>query len=49
MEIEKEESKEEGEGQEMELVKAWCACGSAEEAYLVGLTDAEQQEYYLRG
>lgn len=49
MEIEKEGSEEEEEGQEMELVKAWCACGSAEEAYLVGLTDAEQQEYYLRG
>lgn len=50
MEMEKEElEEEEEEEQEMELVKAWCACGSAEEAYLVGLTDAEHQEYYLRG
>jgi hypothetical protein len=38
-----------GEEAEMVLTKAWCACGSATDAYLAALTGEELTEYLLRG
>lgn len=40
---------DENDDQGVVLTKAWCACGSDEDAYLDTLSVHEQDEYYLRG